>query len=242
MGLSRRDKEAILRRLRRDGRLLADHFGLEYRGIESERANVRNRYGACYSDGLIKIRLWNVRTNKPLKYSSLIDTLCHELAHLRHFDHGPQFKRLYLQILAWARAAAIYRPRQRGSAQETKPRLRIPERDGVPVFANGERSGPRPWERFGLVLGEPPTAATRQLALPAPSPSRTPETPPSRTPEAPPSRTPVASATPTPPPTAQLSLLLDAAGPTPAPSPRRRPPRPIPLPTAAPKQLGLFGG
>lgn len=236
MGLNRRDKEAILRRLRRDGRLLADHFGLEYRGIESERANVRNRYGACYSDGLIKIRLWNVRTNKPLKYSSLIDTLCHELAHLRHFDHGPQFKRLYLQILAWARAAGIYRPRQRGSAQETKPRLRIPERDGVAVFAGDERSGPRPWERFGLVLGEPPAAATRQLALPASVETSRPTSPP-------PARRPEVPASPTSKATAQLSLLLDApAGPTSAPSPRRRPSRPIPLPTAAPKQLGLFGG
>jgi hypothetical protein len=104
------EKQRLLVRLRSDAAIIAQHFGLKYKAIESERANVKRRYGACYTDGLIRIRLWHVRTKRPLSYSSLIDTLCHELAHLRHFDHGTDFQRLYQQILRYARNAGIYRP------------------------------------------------------------------------------------------------------------------------------------
>ena len=39
-----------------------------------------------------------------------MNTLCHELAHLRHFNHGLRFRRFYLQILEFARAERIYSP------------------------------------------------------------------------------------------------------------------------------------
>jgi hypothetical protein len=46
-----------------------------------------------------------------------VNTLCHELAHLRHFNHGPRFKAFYFEILDGARALGIYRPgRQRAIA------------------------------------------------------------------------------------------------------------------------------
>ncbi len=73
---------------------------------------MKRRYGVCFSDGAIRIRLHHVTTGRPLKYSSLVNTLCHELAHLRHFNHGPRFKTLYLRILEYARAQGIYRPRR----------------------------------------------------------------------------------------------------------------------------------
>ncbi|MCZ6463527.1 MAG: DUF45 domain-containing protein [Proteobacteria bacterium] len=101
-------------RLERDARRIALQFGLRYRALEAERANVTSRYGVCYSDGTVRIRLRHVTTGKPLKYSSLVNTLCHELAHLRHFNHGPRFKAFYLQLLEWARAEGIYRPAPRG--------------------------------------------------------------------------------------------------------------------------------
>jgi hypothetical protein len=40
----------------------------------------------------------------------MVDTLCHELAHLRHFNHGQRFWQLYRRILAYARRQGIYRP------------------------------------------------------------------------------------------------------------------------------------
>ena len=99
-----------MRRLRRDADRICARFGLRYRAIDAERANVKRRYGICYDDGSIKIRLRHVATGKPLKYSSLVNTLCHELAHLKHFNHGPQFQTFNARILSWARREGLYRP------------------------------------------------------------------------------------------------------------------------------------
>jgi len=109
--LDRRTKKALLGRLERDAIRICARFGLEYRVLEAERANVKRRYGVCYSDGTIRIRLRHATSGKPLKYSSLVNTLCHELAHLSHFNHGPRFQALYAEILEWARRERIYQPR-----------------------------------------------------------------------------------------------------------------------------------
>lgn len=98
-------------RLERDAERICARFRLRYRALEPERSNVRSRYGVCFSDGTIRIRLSHATTGRPLKYSSLVNTLCHELAHLRHFHHGPSFQHFYGQILEWARGEGIYRPR-----------------------------------------------------------------------------------------------------------------------------------
>jgi len=108
--MDRRTRNLLITRLNRDGAAIAHRFGLRYTAIEAERANVKRRYGVCFDDGTIRIRLAHATTGRPLKYSSLVDTLCHELAHLRHFDHGARFKRFYLALLAWARRVGIYRP------------------------------------------------------------------------------------------------------------------------------------
>jgi predicted metal-dependent hydrolase len=111
--MDRRTKRALIARLNRDAALIASRFGLRYRSIEAEAAKVKRRYGICYSDGTIRIRLRHATTGKPLKYSSLVNTLCHELAHLRHFDHGYGFRSFYAAILAYARDQGIYRPTRR---------------------------------------------------------------------------------------------------------------------------------
>jgi predicted metal-dependent hydrolase len=108
--LDRRTKKELLGRLEQDALRICARFRLEYRVLEAERANVKRRYGVCYSDGTIKIRLRHASSGKPLKYSSLINTLCHELAHLVHFNHGLKFQALYAEILEWARRERIYRP------------------------------------------------------------------------------------------------------------------------------------
>jgi predicted metal-dependent hydrolase len=88
---------------------------------------VKRRYGICYADGRIAVRLKHVKTGKALKYSSLINTVCHELAHLRHFNHGPRFKAFYFQILDYARRERIYTPGSLRRREWTQMELFEPE-------------------------------------------------------------------------------------------------------------------
>jgi len=108
--MERATARMMIESLTRDAERIARHFGLRFKSIRAERANVKSRYGVCYSDGEIKIRLRHAVTGRALKYSSLVNTLCHELAHLRHFNHGPRFQAFYLDLLSHARAQGIYRP------------------------------------------------------------------------------------------------------------------------------------
>lgn len=119
--MERRTAEELLVRIQRDGALVAARFGLLYRVIEAERPRVKRRYGVCYADGTIRIRLRHATSGEPLKYSSLVNTLCHELAHLRHFDHGLGFRRFYAQILEYARDRGIYQPGPLDSPRRIQP-------------------------------------------------------------------------------------------------------------------------
>ncbi len=105
----RRNEDELLRRLRADGQLLAGSYGLPLRSIGKTRRDAR-LYGTCDADGRIRIRLRSRTTGGFLRYSSLVATLCHELAHLRHFHHGPSFVRFYRELLEAARARGLYRP------------------------------------------------------------------------------------------------------------------------------------
>lgn len=123
--MDRKAARALLERLREDADRICARFGLRYTALEAERANVKRRYGICYSDGTIKIRLRHAASGQPLKYSSLISTLCHELAHLKHFNHGPSFRAFYQEILEWARSEGIYVPARRRS--QRSPESSTPE-------------------------------------------------------------------------------------------------------------------
>jgi predicted metal-dependent hydrolase len=124
----------LVGRLNRDAAQIAARFGLTYHSIEAEKPRVRRRYGVCYADGRIRIRLRHNATGEPLKYSSLVNTLCHELAHLRHFNHGPRFKAFYLRLLEYARCEGIYEPRlpARAPVQGAPRAPRRPERASRP--------------------------------------------------------------------------------------------------------------
>jgi hypothetical protein len=119
----RSEDRKMMERLRRWGAELGRQFGLHCTALEAEREDVTDWYGVCYEDGVIRIRLRHARTGRLLKESSLVDTLCHELAHLRHLDHGVRFRRLYERILARAREAGFYRPGPAGDARPRQGRL-----------------------------------------------------------------------------------------------------------------------
>jgi predicted metal-dependent hydrolase len=135
----------LIEQLERDAARIARMFGLRYRVIEPERPQVKRRLGVCYRDGTIRIRLLHAATGRPLKYSSLVDTLCHELAHLRHFNHGKRFQAFYRRILEHARREGIYRPGRDDELEATAPIAVISDRtpDAVvtPPVATA-RSGP----------------------------------------------------------------------------------------------------
>jgi hypothetical protein len=127
-------------RLERDAQRICIRFGLRYRVLEPERSNVKSRYGVCFSDGTIRIRLRHATTGRPLKYSSLVSTLCHELAHLKHFNHGLRFRAYYAQILEWCRAEGIYRPGLPASTE--RPAEKLSRRSGNSARDAGEKALP----------------------------------------------------------------------------------------------------
>ena len=67
------------------------------------------------------MRFVHARTGRALKYSALIDTVVHELAHLRYMDHGPRWEALYRRMLEWCRKQGIYQPRPVGERRPTLP-------------------------------------------------------------------------------------------------------------------------
>ena len=119
--MDRHSARELIERLEGDARSIAAPFGLRFASLEAERANVTRRYGVCFSDGTIRIRLRHALTGRPLKYSSLVNTLCHELAHLRHFNHSKRFYAFYDRLLAHARRLGVYRP---GRLEPLDERLR----------------------------------------------------------------------------------------------------------------------
>ena len=129
----REQQNAVLEGLRRDALFLAERYRLPLLSVDAESSRVRSRYGICYEDGSIRIRLRNLTTGELLRYSGMVDTLCHELAHLRYFNHGRQFQELNRRILGYARRSGIYRPqpRQPARVQRGRPQL-IPARPAAP--------------------------------------------------------------------------------------------------------------
>ena len=122
----------LMERLNADAQRIGRRFGLRYKEIAAERANVKRRYGVCFADGSIRIRLRHTLTGRSLKYSSLVNTLCHELAHLRHFNHGLRFRSFYRELLEYARGEGIYRPGPAPVAREPQAEPLVPRERASP--------------------------------------------------------------------------------------------------------------
>jgi predicted metal-dependent hydrolase len=135
---NRVESRKVMERLRRDARQIAANFGLSYRELRAEKPGVNHYYGVCYRNGCIHIRLRHATTGRLLRYSSLIDTVCHELAHLRHFDHSERFEALYERMLGYAREQGIYRPSRRNSRQQEPPPQGLPDAIQLPLFGGRE--------------------------------------------------------------------------------------------------------
>ncbi len=136
MALRKTQETHVLELLRRDAEALAGPFRLVFSSISKTRRDA-HLYGCCDTDGNIRIRLRSRVTGELLRYSSLVATLCHELAHLRHFDHGQEFTRLYRNLLEFARRTGRYCPGP-GAA-----RMRRPPLPAGPVRVSMAASRPR---------------------------------------------------------------------------------------------------
>lgn len=102
----------LLSKIRKDARRIAKRFKLKYLDITTEHPNVRSRYGSCDEDRIIRLRLYNLKSGRFLKYPFIVHTLCHEMAHLKHMNHSRDFKDLNQEILLWARKVGIYSPKR----------------------------------------------------------------------------------------------------------------------------------
>lgn len=100
----------LLAKIRLDARRISKRFKLRYLDVTTELPDVRDRFGSCDEDKIIRIRLCKLRDGKFIKYWNLIHTLCHELAHLKYMNHRKDFKELNKTILSWAKAQRIYVP------------------------------------------------------------------------------------------------------------------------------------
>jgi len=91
-GLVIDDYRELVERLRADAARVAAKFSLPRFDLDADRPDAHDRYGVCDENGRIRVRLVHARTGRVLRYSALIDTVVHELAHLRHMDHGPRWE------------------------------------------------------------------------------------------------------------------------------------------------------
>ena len=91
------------------------YFGLSYGRIMPETKKLAKYYGACWpckkcidaehideincSEKIIYIRIHVLnKPSKPLARKTILQTLAHELAHLREWNHGPQFDEFEFEI------------------------------------------------------------------------------------------------------------------------------------------------
>lgn len=107
----------MLQKAEEDLQPLVKHFGLKYREIKL--SHDKSIYGHLTDSGRILINPFK-KNGTLRKYSVIIETLIHELAHTRFAGHRKgTYGRFYKKLIGWAKEKGIYRPRpkqERGKA------------------------------------------------------------------------------------------------------------------------------
>jgi len=100
------DDTELFRRVEEFAHCMAEQHQLPLAVVEPKR-RPNGAFGLCYhEEGRISILIrerafaydggdW---APQPLPWSTIRDTVCHELAHLVYPDHGPQWANLYARI------------------------------------------------------------------------------------------------------------------------------------------------
>jgi len=100
----------ILAEIDRDVKPIVEHFRIPYNALKESIAEQSLGFNRG-AGGIISL---NVRQKAdPMafrKYSAVMATMIHELAHVRHMNHGPMFRQFEMELMAWAREKGIYRP------------------------------------------------------------------------------------------------------------------------------------
>jgi predicted metal-dependent hydrolase len=84
---------------------VSKHFGLKYNTIVPETRKLARCYGECRSTpkGMnIFVRVHQLKNpRRPLAASTILRTLAHEMAHLKHWGHGPAHRAFTREIVEY---------------------------------------------------------------------------------------------------------------------------------------------
>ena len=106
---SKEEVAGMLATIERDIKPILREFGLSYQTMKESVAE--GSLGFNRGGRTIALNIRQKRDPMKLrKYSAIMSTMIHELAHLRHMNHGPGFKAFEAELKAWARSRNIYQP------------------------------------------------------------------------------------------------------------------------------------